>query len=802
MGEVYAADDQSLGRRVALKVLPEQLTGSGPTLERFRREARAAATINHPNIVTVHSIEEADGFHFLTMEVVDGVGLDASMKTPGMPLDRLLDTGIAIADALGAAHERGIVHRDLTPRNVMVTRDGRVKVLDFGLARLRDADPPSVDQHGPVTTTTPLTGAHQIVGTPAYMSPEQAEGKPLDHRSDLFSLGTMLYEMATGERPFKGDSTISILSSIVRDVPRPLVELSPVQPGELWRIVRRALVKDVDGRYQSAKDLRNDLRELKQDSQVTAPIAAPISVTTQPMRWRLGVALAAALAVAGGWLAFGRADRATTLADAPRQVIRFQITNPMPAMPRPETAHQSVAITRDGSLIAYGTPSEDLSAPGGRLYLRSLDGTTRPASELVPAFTPAFSPAGDRLAFRVGTTRYYVTSVQGGAPVLAMEPVLGSISTAAWWGQDGLVYENYGTLYRKTLSGPPEVFAQPDAAKRETYYYGASATPDGRAIVFTIVREDTESFDGAVVAVKDLETGVQKVLISGGMSPRVTTTGHLLFGRAGALHAVAIDTSRWEVRGSPVAVVEDIVTEPADGLTPYAISDNGTLVYLQGRAQRYRRQVVVFDRRGRETPLLESGPYSFVRASPTGEYVALSAYGANVRTWLFDLRRRTLGLLTETWSNEGPTWSHDGTRLAHSSTRGGETGLYVAGVQSPSETKLQSGNEICVDHVVLGRRSVRARFGLRRHLSNQVRRLRRQGSPGYFGRARGGPARVAGGHVAGLRVGRYRTLRSVRRAVRKQRPATAGVEERRTTAAVDQAGTRAVLSRGFNGGLH
>ena len=270
MGEVYAADDQLLGRRVALKVLSDEVTGSGPALERFRREARAAATINHPNIVTVHSIEEADGIHFLTMEVVDGVALDASIKTPGMPLDRLLDTGIAIADALGAAHERGIVHRDLTPRNVMVTKDGRVKVLDFGLARLRDADSPSVDQHGPVTTTTPLTGAHQIVGTPAYMSPEQAEGKPVDHRSDLFSLGTMLYEMATGERPFKGDSTISILSSIVRDVPRPLVEFSPVQPRELWRIVRRALVKDVDGRYQSAKDLRNDLRELRQDSQVTA----------------------------------------------------------------------------------------------------------------------------------------------------------------------------------------------------------------------------------------------------------------------------------------------------------------------------------------------------------------------------------------------------------------------------------------------------------------------------------------------------------------------------------------------------
>jgi serine/threonine-protein kinase len=276
-----------------------------------------------------------------------------------------------------------------------------------------------------------------------------------------------------------------------------------------------------------------------------------------------------------------------------------------------------------------------------------------------------------------------------------MEPIVGAISGPAWWGQDGLVYENYGTLYRKTLAGTPEVFAKPDEAKRETYYYGASTTPDGRAVVFSIVREDTESFDRAVVAVKDLQSGVQKVLLSGGMSPRVTTTGHLLFGRAGALHAVEVDTDRWEVRGSPIAVVDDIVTEPTDGLTPYAVSDNGTLVYLQGRAQQYRRQVVFFDRRGRETPVLEPGPYSFLRVSPTGDYLALSAYGANVRTWLFDLRREALGLLTETWSNEGPAWSHDGTRLAHLSTRGGKAQLNVTSVRSAaSETQLQSGSDI------------------------------------------------------------------------------------------------------------
>jgi Tol biopolymer transport system component len=457
--------------------------------------------------------------------------------------------------------------------------------------------------------------------------------------------------------------------------------------------------QEPDNRYQNARDLRNDLRDLKQElDSGTAERALPAPPSAKPGRpWtRVVAGAAAAVALAAVLLApRGTSEDANRPAPAP-QVVRFKITDPMPAMPRPEGAYHSVAISQDGSLIAYGTPSADGLTSGGLLYLRPLNGSSTPIASEVPAFAPFFAPDGSRIGFRVGTDRYFVTSVRGGTPLAVTGSVLDAFTNAVWSGTDALIYESYGTLYRKSFSGDPEVVASPSESNRETWYYGVSLTPDGKAVLFSVVKDDMPSFDQALVAVRDLRTGSQKVLLQGGMSPSLTSTGHLLFGRAGTLYAVEVNPATWEVRGSPVPVIDDIVTEPNDGVAPYAVSRNGTLAYLQGRSQPFTRRVMALDRQGRAVPFnMPPGPYIALRMSPDGRQLALSTYGANVHTWLYDLQRETLERLTETWSNEGVEWSRDGKHIAQISTRGGEQHLVLTSVREPSnELRLLTSRQI------------------------------------------------------------------------------------------------------------
>src|SRR5215471_4770191 len=253
MGEVFVAEDTRLHRRVALKVLPPLFAADPEHRERFEREARAVAALNHPNIVTIHSVEEHGGEMFLTMELVDGKPLSDVIQRGGLPLERLLRIGSEVADAIAAAQQQGITHRDLKPANVMITPSGRAKVLDFGLAKLKDAETAApADDLTRMSSRSDLTGEGKIVGTVAYMSPEQAEGKPVDSRSDIFSLGVVLHEMATGDKPFKGDTNVSVISSIIKDTPPSVTDSNPSLPAELARIVRRCLAKDPERRYQTA----------------------------------------------------------------------------------------------------------------------------------------------------------------------------------------------------------------------------------------------------------------------------------------------------------------------------------------------------------------------------------------------------------------------------------------------------------------------------------------------------------------------------------------------------------------------
>ena len=367
MGEVYKARDPRLNRLIALKVLPAAFAADTGRRRRFEQEARAVAGLNHPNIVTLYSIEEDAGCVFLTMELVEGRTLSGMIPRKGLPLGPLLSLAVPLADAVDAAHQRGVTHRDLKPGNVMVTAEGRVKVLDFGLAKLRDET--ALGQSTTTAPAEPITGEGRIVGTVAYMSPEQAEGRAVDHRSDVFSLGVILYEMATGQRPFKGDTGISVVSAILKETPPLASDVNPDVPLELARVIRRCLTKDRDHRYQSAKDLRNELEELKQESDSGALANAPSSRRASSGRgrrslrwWIAGAASVLVVAVlAGGlwWRARGGAPVPSPAAAAKHTQITF--TGDV----------RLAALSPDGRTVAYAVGDGPASV---RILVRDLGG--------------------------------------------------------------------------------------------------------------------------------------------------------------------------------------------------------------------------------------------------------------------------------------------------------------------------------------------------------------------------------------------------------------------------------------------
>ena len=419
MGEVFAAEDTRLQRRVALKVLPGILATDPDARQRFEREAQAVAALNHPGIVTIHSVEEHDGRLLLTMELVDGRPLGEMIPRGGMALDRLLRIGIEVADALAAAQQRGITHRDVKPANVMVTASGRAKVLDFGLAKVHDVEGARPTSPGDdltrMTGASDITGEGKIVGTVAYMSPEQAEGKPVDPRSDIFSLGVVLHEMATGEKPFRGDTNVSVLSAILKDTPVPVTDSNPNLPADLARIVRRCLAKDPDRRYQTAADLRNELEELKQDT-ATGTVAIPRPL---PQRRRMRTAVAAgaaavlALAIAGG-LVFGRAagSRVPEVTFTIDRLSRLTTTG---------TAFMA-AISPDGRYVVH------VKAEPGGLSLWTRQTATTSDVRIVPPGEVRF----DGIAFAPDANYVYYSAYPGAGGVASLfkVPVLGGTAAA------------------------------------------------------------------------------------------------------------------------------------------------------------------------------------------------------------------------------------------------------------------------------------------------------------------------------------------------------------------------------------
>jgi serine/threonine protein kinase len=393
MGEVYVAEDTRLHREVALKLLPPEMAADAGRLQRFQREAQAVAALNHPNVVTVYSVEEAEGLHFITMELVEGKTLTDLIPERGFPVPEFLKLSLPLADAIAAAHQRGIVHRDLKPANIMVTAGGRLKVLDFGLAKLKPGITGTADAR--TLTADQLTIQHEIVGTPSYMSPEQAQGQPVDHRTDIFSAGVVLYEMATGKRPFQGDSAITILSSIIKDSPPPVLEVNPSLPRELDRIIMHCLAKDPARRYQSALDLRNELEDAQQQAVSRAGLlriaTRTLALSARRKGWRVAALVLVALIASLSYVFIRRKP------GLPRtEPAMVEKTSSLTSSPGVE---QYPSLSPDGQWLVYS----GWESGQRRIFLQSVGGQNAfPITKdpNVDDDEPAFSPDGEKIAFR------------------------------------------------------------------------------------------------------------------------------------------------------------------------------------------------------------------------------------------------------------------------------------------------------------------------------------------------------------------------------------------------------------------
>ena len=634
MGEVYRARDTKLGREVAIKVLPEEFTQHPQKLARFEREARLLASLNHPGIATLHGLEKAKGKPFLVMELVEGETLAERIARGPIPVNEALTLSQQIAEAVEAAHEKGVIHRDLKPANIKVDPEGHVKVLDFGLAKAFADEVPESELSQSPTLSRDATRAGVILGTAAYMSPEQAKGKTVDKRTDIFSFGIVLFEMLTGKRAFSGEDVSDVLAAIIRSEPDWAAVPSDLD-ARTQNLLRRCLTKDRRNRLRDIGDARFEIQEI-----IAEPGAAPKPASG---RLSLGTAVAAALLLSGivGVAVWILKQQPEPL----KPIARFVATPPSGPPIDFLTATQNVdlAITPDGTRIVY-----PVNVNGQfHLAVRALDDLevmtlTSPGSA---AQGTLISPDGNWVGYVDGPALRKV-SIHGGPPVTICELPGAAASRGASWGPDDTIIFATATTRRlwrvPADGGEPEELTTP--APGEGAHLWPEILPGGEAVLFTIMLGPVEN---AQIALLSLATGEFKILIRGGSNPRYAPTGHIVYGVGGTLRAVGFDVERLEVTSDPIPVLEGVVTK-ASGAADFGISGDGSLVYITGDPQLEQSRTLVWvDRDGREEALAaEPRAYTYPRISPDGSQVALDVRDEERDIWIWDFTRETLRRLT------------------------------------------------------------------------------------------------------------------------------------------------------------
>jgi serine/threonine protein kinase len=643
MGEVYKARDTRLGRTVAIKVLPTHLAADRDRYQRFDREARAVANLDHPHIGALFDIGQDDGLHFLVLQYLEGETLASRLAKGALPLDQALRHATDIADALDHAHRRGIVHRDLKPGNIFLTKAGAT-LLDFGLAKWRTtASGVAGGLTAEATARDSLTEAGMIVGTLHYMAPEQIEGKGTDARTDLFAFGAAVYEMVTGSKAFDGGGPASVVAAILDTQPPSMSTLRALTPSALDHIVMTCLAKDPDERWQSAGDVARHLRWIAESSAHAPPVgAASASWWNRRSVLSVGGGLLVGSLIGGAAVWSGMRARSTT---PPLQITRSTVSTATPSF-------DDLTLSHDGTRLAY--VGERDGKP--QIYVRALDEfDTKAISGTEFPCCPFFSPDGRWLAF-FDRDLLKKVAVSGGAPQVICESQGG---WGATWGPDDTIIfapnQRSGLMRVAAAGGTPQAVTTLDSKTHEKSHRFPQFLPGGKAVLFTITTPEITSFDEARVAVVSLETGRQRILFDGGTNPRFVSTGHLLYARGGSLVAVLFDPQRLEVNSQSVPVVDDIGVS-VNGAAAFDVAKNGLLAYDRGNVREKDAHLVWVDRNGAIEPLLETRrPFYNVSASPNGQQLAVTIYGPNDHVWVYDLARRTLSRLTVDWNNQFPT---------------------------------------------------------------------------------------------------------------------------------------------------